>query len=1304
VATNVALTSLTAADANSGLDSTPYYIELATDTGFTTGLQNSGWDADGSWAPTLSTDTTYYWRVKARDAVGNESVQAGHTADTSGYGTFSTNYTPTAPTTLYASDDTAQSGSSNPTDLTDTTPAFSAICNDPDSGDILNKARIQVSTDSTFSSVTHWDSGSSGTTISSCTAGDRSQDIVYGSFGAAPISSLALDDGSITYYWRIKFWDDGGLEGSWSEITSTQTFTLLDTPTAPSDVSASRNSDTQFTVTWTDASSNEDGFKIERNTDTGSGFGGWTQIATASAGATSFIDNSTNNSTDPPQADERYQYRVRAYNTVGNSPYGTDSAIHYTTPDTPSNVSGAYVSDSEFTVSYTDNASVEDTHAIERCDNAGCDTPAYSAISGSPFEFSPQTDTTAGLAADGRYRWRVQAQTPEPLTSSWAYSNYQYTTPTAPSGLSATYVSDTEFTLNWTDNSSYEDGFKIERKDNGGAWTQIDTDASSPYTDSTTSSDNYYEYRIRAYKGSLNSTYDTDATLYYTTPSAPTIGTPTVNSATAITWKWADNSSYEDSFRVDYVAGTASATDKDGIAANSTSWQDTDLSVNTAYSVHVHSYRIDRGESVASVESSTVYTLANVPGVPTVSHATDSTLKVTIDVNSNPSATEFAIHETGQDKYVQADGTLGDSAAWQTYANWGGSSGTTVTGLSANTAYAFEIKARNGDNIETGFGSSASGTTGTGVTVPTAPTIGAPTVLSSSSIRWNFTDNADNETGFKLYSTGHILLADDANADLSYIDETGLSENTPYSGRHVIAYNGAGESDDSADAATVYTLADTPTNLSASDIGRESITLSVNSLFNASSGSSGYYFTNTTNSTNSGWLKTNSWTDTNLSCGNSYSYTVKYRNGDGVETSTISLNQTTLDCPADNAAPPQTFTPPNPPEPTLNNPAGNFSVLINQGAKTTTSKNITLTLIAGSNTTQMSISENVDFINANIEPFQNVKQWQLSSGYGLKTIYVKFYTQYGQASAVFSDDIELIEVVEEIKIPEVEESIEDIQPFEPEVEIPEEEAWSPGLKVEPKLEPEEENPKIKIPTEEDKPEVRTPIVEEQPESPLEISDEKEPAIEIEPEVEVPFEEETKLSEEAPKMFADKEIEPSLNQIFKEEAKKILANSADGLIGSLDSEYTADANQTLGQKFNSLINSLANNFNLVKEKLQMIGETVGNGLSTSVNFLADSFNFTKNNTKQVSTITGNSFSSLVDSLSNSLYSIKKSIKYVGQTTINNLAFLRDELIKKEITQPKLSQSPQLSVVPPKIKPKEKEPTIKAIDSLAGFNLL
>ncbi len=114
------------------------------------------------------------------------------------------NNAPTAPASLLVE------GQTNPTGLTDITPEFSAIFNDVDTGEVATHYQIQVATTSNFAS-TYWDTGS--TTLASSTPKDsRIADISYS--GSALASST-------TYYWRIKFWDDEGAEGSWSTTTST---------------------------------------------------------------------------------------------------------------------------------------------------------------------------------------------------------------------------------------------------------------------------------------------------------------------------------------------------------------------------------------------------------------------------------------------------------------------------------------------------------------------------------------------------------------------------------------------------------------------------------------------------------------------------------------------------------------------------------------------------------------------------------------------------------------------------------------------------------------------------------------------------------------------------------------------------------------------------------------------------------------------------------------------------------------------------------------------------------------------------
>ena len=130
---------------------------------------------------------------------------------------FTMNAPPTAPTTPWCE------GVVNPTGVTDLTPEFSAICQDPNTGNTCNYYEIQVNTASNFSGTVMWESG-----LQSMTAraiGSRSSDISY--------AGTALTTNGSTYYWRIRFADNHGAVGAWS--TGTNSFTMLNNqpPTAP---------------------------------------------------------------------------------------------------------------------------------------------------------------------------------------------------------------------------------------------------------------------------------------------------------------------------------------------------------------------------------------------------------------------------------------------------------------------------------------------------------------------------------------------------------------------------------------------------------------------------------------------------------------------------------------------------------------------------------------------------------------------------------------------------------------------------------------------------------------------------------------------------------------------------------------------------------------------------------------------------------------------------------------------------------------------------------------------------------------
>ena len=131
----------------------------------------------------------------------------------------------------------------------------------------------------------------------------------------------------------------------------------------------------------------------------------------------------------------------------------------------------------------------------------------------------------------------------------------------------------------------------------------------------------------------------------------------------------------------------------------------TGLSVGSRYNSRAHATKSGitcYGNRVA------FYTPCNVPSAPTVGNLKATSLDVSVNINANPAATEFCINETGSGLFVQANGKLGVAEVWQTAAAWGTKQ---VGGLILGTTYTFRVKARNGDNVETAYSSTASGVT-----------------------------------------------------------------------------------------------------------------------------------------------------------------------------------------------------------------------------------------------------------------------------------------------------------------------------------------------------------------------------------------------------------------------------------------------------------------------------------------------------------------------------------------------------------------------------------------------------------------
>ena len=307
-------------------------------------------------------------------------------------------------------------------------------------------------------------------------------------------------------------------------------------PAAPSGLKATPVTSAHIELSWTDNATNESGFKIERCE--GAGCSAFLQIATAPSNATSYSDVGLAASTT-------YNYRVRAYNSAGDSPYSNSSQATTLDPPPPPTLPAAPTAltattpsgtagETQIDLAWTDNSNNEDQFDIERCTGADCTN--FVQIVSLPENETTYSDT--GLASSTTYNYRVRASN---TVGESEYSNTSTATtkagppppPLAPSGLAATAAGQTQINLAWTDNSNNEDGFEIDRCQGAGcsSFAQIATVGANVTTYSNTGLSNgtSYSYRVRANNASGDSPNSNTA-------SATTASPPDAPPVARFTW------------------------------------------------------------------------------------------------------------------------------------------------------------------------------------------------------------------------------------------------------------------------------------------------------------------------------------------------------------------------------------------------------------------------------------------------------------------------------------------------------------------------------------------------------------------------------------------------------------------------------------------------------------------------------------------------------------------------------------------------------------------------------------------------
>ncbi len=176
------------------------------------------------------------------------------------------------------------------------------------------------------------------------------------------------------------------------------------------------------------------------------------------------------------------------------------------------------------------------------------------------------------------------------------------------------------------------------------------------------------------------------------------VATSIAGATDSILVTWVDNSITETGYAlVDSATGLRMG-GNDSTAVGITVKRYGGLSPNSYHAIKVMVLGGQIDEEI-STASDACYTRAAVPGLPTVTFPSDVLLKFVLNVNGNPSFTEFAVQDSVTGKYVDFISGVVDTftaaAEWRTYAGWGSTLGDTVA-VSPGKKYTIRVKARSG--------------------------------------------------------------------------------------------------------------------------------------------------------------------------------------------------------------------------------------------------------------------------------------------------------------------------------------------------------------------------------------------------------------------------------------------------------------------------------------------------------------------------------------------------------------------------------------------------------------------------------
>ncbi|MGH7981647.1 MAG: fibronectin type III domain-containing protein, partial [Candidatus Udaeobacter sp.] len=483
-------------------------------------------------------------------------------------------------------------------------------------------------------------------------------------------------------------------------------------------------------------------------------------------------------------------------------------------PAAPSGLTATATSSSMINLGWVDNATNEIGERIERSVGSNAN---YTFLANVGIGITTFTDT--GLLDGTLYYYRIKAFNTGGFST---YSNEQsaLTPLNSPTSLTATAVSSSEIDLTWADTSASESGYRIEQSPVDDLhFTEIGVvPANQTFFNATRLSEGTkYYYRVRAYNALTISAYSSEknATTLWNIPVAPSGLRITSISSGTVNLAWIDNSGDESGFKIQRKQGATGIYSQIGtVGANVTIYTDSDSALldGTKYYYQVWATN-PAGNSPYSNEVNGITTM-RVPTGLVATAVSSSQINLTWTDNS-----------LAEDGYKIEQSPVDDLHFVEIHVTAPNATSYNVIGLNAGTKYYYRVRAYN--SITTSAYSSEKNAT-TLSNIPVAPSGLTITTITSGSVSLAWTDNSNNETGFKVQRKGatgiYTTIRTVAANVTTYTDsDSALLDGTQYYYK-VCATNSAGDSPFSNEVNGITTMR-VPTGLVATAVSSSQINL-----------------------------------------------------------------------------------------------------------------------------------------------------------------------------------------------------------------------------------------------------------------------------------------------------------------------------------------------------------------------------------------------------------------------------------------------------------------------------------------------